>query len=208
MMPKPRDHHVADRVGLVRIARIVSNVISPPVMFAILGLVLALHVAPPVPAFAWAAVYGFFVSLAPILFVLYLLHTNRVVELHMSNTSERHLPYLVAILGSLVVIGLLLFFQGPSLLVCLSLFNLLTLVTIGLINLRWLISFHAAAAMAMATIVALVFGPLAGVAAAPLVILIVAVRLYLRRHTVGQVLAGLLLGATSVLVLRQLGCFA
>lgn len=207
-MDRPRDHHTADRVGFVRISRIVSNLVSPPVMFAVLGLALALHVAPPLPALTWAAVYGFFVSLAPILFVLYLLRTRRIAELHMSNTSERHLPYLVAILGSLIVIGLLRAFQGPPLLVCLAIFNLLTLALIGIINLRWLISFHVTAVMAMDTIVALVYGPVAGLALSPLVALVIAVRLYLRRHTVGQVFAGLLLGAGSVLLLRQLGCFA
>lgn len=206
-MSRPRDHHAVDRVGLVRLARIFSNIASPPVMFAVLGLALALHVLPPLPALLWAAIYGFFVSLAPILFVLYLLRTGRVVELHMSNTQERHLPYLVAVLGSLVVAALLLLFEGPQLLVCLTLLNLITLFSIGLINLRWLISFHAAAVMAMDTIVALVFGPLAAVALAPLVALVVGVRLYLRRHTVGQVIAGLLIGAGSVLMLRQLGCF-
>jgi hypothetical protein len=95
-MLKPRDHHAVDRVGMVRVARHFSNVVSPPVMFAVLGLTLALHVLPVLPALLWAAVYGFFVSLAPILFVLYLLRTGRIAELHMSDTRERHLPYLVA----------------------------------------------------------------------------------------------------------------
>lgn len=189
-------------------ARVISNVVSPPVMFAVLGLALAWRVSPPVQALAWAAVYGFFVSLAPILFVLYLLRTKRIVELHMSDTRERHLPYLVAILGSLAVIALLRLLEGPPLLVCLSLFNLLTLTAIGFINLRWLISFHAAAVMAMDTIVTLVFGTIAGLALSPLVALVVGVRLYLRRHTVGQIVAGLLLGAGSVLLLYRLGCFA
>ena len=207
LMPKPRDHHVVDRVGLVRLARIFSNVVSPPVMFAVLGLALALRAKPLWPALGWAAVYGFFVSLGPILFVLYLLRTGRIMELHMSDTRERHLPYVVAALGSLIVVALLLALKGPKLLVCLALFNLLTLYTIGVVNTRWLISFHAAAAMAMDTIVALVFGPAAGLALSPVVGLVFVVRLYLRRHTASQVMAGLVVGAFSVLVLRGVGCF-
>ncbi len=206
-MQKPRDHDAADRVGLVRLSRIVSNIVSPPVMFAVLGLALALHALPPVPALAWATVYGFFVSLTPILFVLYLLRIGRVAELHMSNTGERHLPYLVAILGSLAVIGLLRLLEGPELLLCLAFFNLVTIVVVAAVNMFWLISFHSAAAMAMDTIVVLVFGPAAGLALAPLVALVVAARLYLRRHTLGQVVGGLLLGMGCVLLLRQFGCF-
>jgi membrane-associated phospholipid phosphatase len=135
------------------------------------------------------------------------LRSGHIVELHMSDTSERHLPYLVAILGTLTVIGLLLLFDGPELLVCLAAFNLVTLVVVAMVNLRWLISFHAAAAMAMGIIVTLVFGWVAGLLLAPVVALVFAVRLYLRRHTVGQVVAGLLLGAGGVLFLWQAGCF-
>ena len=207
MMTKPRDHHAGDRVGMVRLARLLSNVISPPVMFACLGLALAWRERPFWSGLAWAAVYGFFVSLAPILFVLYLLRTGRVVELHMSNTNERHLPYLVATLGSLLTLALVLLLQGPSLLRCLAVFNTVTLVAIGIINTRWLISFHLAAATALWLIVALVFGRPAGLALLPLVLLVLWLRLYLRRHTVAQVLAGMALGVGVVYTLALLGCF-
>lgn len=207
-MNKPRDHHIVDRVGLVRAARLFSNVVSPPVMFAVLGLALALHAADTIWAgLAWAAVYGFFVALAPILFVLQLLQRGRIVELHMSDTRERHLPYLVAVLMSLLVLALILLLDGPALLFCLSLFNVITLVVLGIVNVRWLVSFHATAVSAFVTIVGLVFGPVTGLLLSPVVPLVVMVRLYLRRHTVAQMIGGLLLGTGSVLVLWRLGCF-
>ncbi len=204
---KPRDHFVTDRVGGVRLGRLFSNVVSPPVMFAVLGLVLAWRELPFWPAVAWAAVYGFFVSLAPLLFVLYMLYSGRILELHMTNTAERHLPYLVAVFGSLVVLGLIFVLDGPELLRCLALFNVVTLVTMGVINARWLVSFHATAAMAMATIVGLVFGEAFGVALLPVVALVAAVRLYLRRHTVAQIIGGVVIGFLSVWVLTYVGCF-
>ena len=74
---RPRDHHVADRIGGVRAARLFSNIVSPPVMFAVVGLVVALTSVPFWQALSWAAIFGFFVSLAPILFVLYLLWALR-----------------------------------------------------------------------------------------------------------------------------------
>ena len=204
---KPRDHFVADRVGGVRVARLFSNVVSPPVMFAILGLVLAWRELPFWPAVAWAAVYGFFVSLTPILFVLYMLHSGRILELHMSNTAERHLPYLVAVLGSLIVLALLYLLDGPSLLRCLALFNVVTLVLLGVLNARWLVSFHTTAAMALTTTVGLVFGAAAGALLLPLVALVAAVRLYLRRHTVAQIVGGVVIGFLSVWGLTLAGCF-
>lgn len=204
---RPRDHHVADRIGGVRAARLFSNIVSPPVMFAVVGLVVALASEPFWQALAWAAVFGFFVSLAPILFVLYLLRIGRVVELHMSNTSERNLPYLVAILGSLIVWALVALLKGPELIGCLTQLNMVSLAAIAIINRFWLISFHSMAASAMSLVLGLVFGPLAGIVLLPLIGVVVAVRLYLRRHTVAQVIAGMALGVGCVLFMVGLGCF-
>lgn len=204
---RPRDHHVADRIGAVGAARLFSNVVSPPVMFAVVGLIVSLYSRPFFEAIAWAALFGFFVSLAPILFVLYLLRTGKILELHMSNTGERTLPYAVAILGSLVVFGIVGLFQGPELLRCLTLLNLVSLTLVGIINHYWLVSFHSMGAAAMSMVLGRIFGPTVGIGLIPLVGLVVAVRLYLRRHTVVQVVGGLALGVASVLLLVALGCF-
>ena len=75
-MSKPKDHHAHDRIGAVRLARLFSNIVSPPVMFALVGLALALHELPLWPGLGFAAAYGFLVSLAPILIIVYLLKTG------------------------------------------------------------------------------------------------------------------------------------
>jgi membrane-associated phospholipid phosphatase len=171
------------------------------------GLVISLYSRPFVEALAWAAIFGFFVSLAPILFVLYLLRTGKIHELHMSNTGERTLPYAIAVLGSLIVFGLAVLLQGPDLLRCLTLLNITSLLAVGLINHFWLISFHSMGVAAMSMVLGQVFGPAVAIALLPLIAVVVAVRLYLRRHTVAQVVAGLLLGVASVLLLVSVGCF-
>jgi membrane-associated phospholipid phosphatase len=206
-MHRPRDHHAAARVGAVRAARIFSNVVSPPVMFAVLGLALALYETAFWQALSWAALYGFFVSLTPILFILYLLRTGRIGELHMSNTAERHLPYLVAVLCALFALALFTLWDGPELLRCLLIFNVVELVALGLINVYWLISIHATGIVATVLIVGLVFGTPAALLLLPLVGLVIWVRLFLRRHTPGQVAGGLALGVLSVQALVWLGCF-
>ena len=203
----PRDQNTDDRIGLVRSARIFSNVVSPPVIFALVALALALHARPGWEGLAWAAAYGFFVALTPILFVLWLLQTGRIAELHMSNTRERHLPYLTAVLAAAVVYGLVTLLDGPQILRCLAIFNMLTLALLGLINARWLISFHATAVAAAWLITMLVFGWMAGLPVLLFVVLVAAVRLYLKRHTPAQVAAGLALGLAAVWAVSQLGCF-
>jgi membrane-associated phospholipid phosphatase len=206
-MNSPLDEARHNRIGAVRAARVYSNVVSPPTIFVVLGLALAWHELPLLPGFLWAAVYGLIVSLAPILFVLYLLKTGRIKELHMSNTGERHLPYLSAVFFALLVYGLIVWFDGPELLRCLSLFNVVELVALALINIFWLISIHATGVMAALVIVGLVYGWAYSLIVLPFVVSVVWVRLYLKRHTPMQVTAGLLLGVVSVLVLTLFGCF-
>ncbi len=206
-MKAPKDHNAESTVGRIRTARIFSNVISPPVIFAGLGLALSWHALSFWDGLFWAAVYGFWVSLVPILFVAHRLRTGRITDLHMNTTRERRLPYLMSVAGSLVAVIIVVAFDGPQLLLCLSTFSVIELGLLGLINDFWKISIHAASIAAATVIVALVFGGIAGLLLLPLVIAVCYVRLYLHRHTLAQVFAGLTLGIVTPLVLTQFGCF-
>lgn len=207
MMKRPLDELLPNRVGRVQAARVYSNVVSPPVMFALLGLAIALHERPFWEGLAWSVGYSLLVSLLPILFVLYLLRSGRISELHMSNTAERHLPYAIAI--GCAVLGLILIslLQGPPTLRCLLIFNVVELSALAFINFYWLISIHVTGITATMLIVWLVFGWSASLIVLPFVISVSWVRLYLRRHTPAQVIAGMILGAASVFSLTLLGCF-
>lgn len=206
-MSVPLDRHEHNRTGLVKAARLFSNIVSPPVIFAVVGFLVAFKAAPPLQAVLWASFYGIMVSLVPILFVVWLLRTGRVKELHMSNTRERNLPYLSAVVCALVVYAVLWLFDGPELMQCLALFNALTLGSLAIINRFWLISFHATAASSATALVFLLYGWQAALIAGVFVVLIVIVRLYLKRHTPGQVVAGLALGLATVWTLTPFGCF-
>ncbi len=204
----PLDLLVHNRTGFVKAARIYSNVVSPPVMFAVVGLAFGLYAQPGLPGFLWAAVYGLLVSLAPILVVLYLLRSGRIAELHMSNTRERHIPYLSAILFAGIAFALIARFNGPDLLRCLALFNIIELTALAVINRYWLISLHATGAMAAAVLLGLVFGWWVSLwVGIPLVVSVCWVRLFLKRHSMAQIVAGLALGTAVVLSLVPLGCF-
>ena len=202
----PRDT-AGNTKGLVRGARTVSNIISPPVIFAVMGLALALHELPSWEGLMWAALYGFWVSLVPSLLVGYLLKTGRISDLHMSNTKERRWPYVTSVIGSIIALTLIQLFEGPELLRCLAIFSIIELSALGIITNFWLISIHATA-MASATVISgLVFGWWTLIMLVPLTAVVCFIRLFLRRHDVAQVAAGLVLGTGTVLILVQLGCF-
>lgn len=206
-MKKPRDSLVADRVGGVRVARTLSNVVSPPTMFAATAVALGTYERPIWPGLAWGALVGFIVSIVPMLVIVFSLYTGRIEDIHMSNTSERHIPYLIGTMASLLGLAVVLIFGGPELLMCLTLFNVIALASLGLINTRWLISIHATAASACWLIATLVFGWVVGLVLLPVALAVIYARYYLRRHTVTQLVAGISLGVGIVLVLRVLGCF-
>lgn len=206
-MTTPRDKNKADRVGGVKFARYVSDVLSPPVMFAAIGLALSFNERPGWPGFLWGAFYGLMTALLPIVFILFMLKTGRIGDLHMSRTQERHLPYLMAIIAAVLTLLGVVVFRGPESLRCLALFNIVVLTFLGIINTRWLISIHGTAAAGSWTIATLVFGWQVGLILLPLVALVVWARLYLKRHTVMQVVAGLALGAGVALIFQQFGCF-
>lgn len=206
-MTVPRDTHEADRIGMVRVARILSNIISPPIMFASLGIALGIYERPFWPGFVWGLTYSLLIALTPILVIIYLMRIGRIGDLHMSATHERHIPYLTSVITGTVAYGLLTYFDGPVLLRCLAILSIITLGALGLINTRWLISIHATAAASTWLIAALVFGWLVGLIFLPLLVLICWIRLYLKRHTPAQVLAGIALGFSTVLLMRAMGCF-
>lgn len=206
-MTVPRDHYEADRVGMVRFARHLSNIISPPTIFAAIGMALAVYERPILPGVVWDVVYGTIASFLPILFIFFLLRSGRIGDLHMSNTSERHLPYLVGFVAAVLAYGVIVLFDGPELLRCLALYNIVALTALGLINTRWLISIHATSIAAAWMIATLVFGWVWSLLLLAVVILVSWTRLYLKRHTLAQVLGGVALGAGTVLLFRLFGCF-
>ncbi len=206
-MTTPRDINQADRTGMVRVARILSNIISPPIMFAVLGLAIGIFELSLWPGVAWGVFYSVIIALTPMLVIVYLMRSGRIGDLHMSATNERHIPYLASVISGGVAYICLTVFDGPGLLRCLAALSMVTLGALGLINTQWLISIHAAAAAATWAISTLVFGWAVGAVLLPLLFLICFVRLYLKRHTPAQVLAGVAVGFAAVLLLRAFGCF-
>jgi hypothetical protein len=137
-MNGPLDHAPEVTIGKVRLARIFSNIVSPPVIFALLGLALSLVDNELGAGLAWAAVFGFFVSLAPILFILFMMRMGKISDLHMNTRQERYLPYLVSIVSSAVVLLAIYLLDGPPLLSCLTILNIIVLAILGLVNAFWL----------------------------------------------------------------------
>lgn len=207
-MDRPQNWDTTAPLATARFACVFSNVVSPPSISAFLGLAVARVSLPFWPGLIWAAVYGFFISLVPLAVVVYLLKTGRIGDLHMRNKGERHTPYLVGLMGAVVSLIVASIFDAPQLLRSLIVCNIMGLAILGFVNIYWLISSHTASMMLATLFASFVFGARAGVMLVPLVGLTLLARLVLRRHTLPQLVAGLLAGAAPVLILAYLGYFS
>jgi hypothetical protein len=205
LMNRPGDLNLTSSLATIQFARIFSNVVSPPSIFALLGLVVAWATLPFWPGLAWAAMYGFLISLVPLGVIIYLLKTGRVSDLHMRNKNERHIPYLVGLICAVLALVVTSLLGAPDLLSSLIVCNIIGLVTLGFINMYWLISSHTASIMLATLFIGFVISLKAAIALVPIIGLTIFARLVLRRHTVPQLVVGLLAGAAPVLILAYLG---
>lgn len=206
---EPRDFNKQARVGPVLLARRFSNWVSPPTLYPTLGFAICFSVLPFWSAVGWGTVYGVLVSLVPILVVLGMLKFGYVEELHMSNTRERRIPYLSAIIGSLLMLWLANAFELPSKIIDLALFNFINLTLLFLITIYWLISMHTAGAAAFSAIVGVIWGWMpVFLIGLPVLLSVTAARLYLRRHSPAQAAGGIILGFSTVGLMHWLGYFS
>ncbi len=177
-----------------KFAKIISDVLNP--VFGgifVVGLLMLRIIPNPVDAMKWLGITVIITSAPTLLYVLYLVHTGYLVDIYMPEQDKRLKPIL-AILGWLVVsMGILRWLGAPQAMLLMLIAVIAQIALLGIITPIWKISFHSAAIMAVAIIIALLPNKLAWV----LLLLVPVVgwaRVRLRRHTVMQVLAGYLAG--------------
>ena len=205
MRQVPLDFDSTSRTGTIRLARLLSDVLSPPAAFAAAGLVMGWLDYRSPGGLLWGALYGFLASLLPVLFVVYSYRRGRVSDIHMSDPKERQIPYLIGLAGALIAWYLVRTYAAASLLQGLVLCHIIVMIGLTLWNHYKLISAHVASLAAIVLYTGLTVGPAAGMALAPVVGLIFYVRYYLKRHTRGELVLGLATGAGAIGLLALLG---
>ena len=177
-------------------ARLVSNILSPPMVWGALAFPIALREAKSQEqAILWALVYGVLVSLLPLLYVVWMVKRGKISDIHMKNRSERYRPFLVSLLCTTIAWWTLRFMGAPPVLPLLALFSLVQIAVMALITLVWQISMHAMSIAGATIATALLFGIGYALLTIPLIMLVSAARLKLKRHTPAQIVAGILVGA-------------
>jgi len=185
---------------LTDLARIFSTICNPFVTALVLFVVLAHAVARDTPTF-WGYLFAstFFTSIGPMLYILWLYATDRIADLDLSVRSEREAVFTTFVVFYALGTTTLWLLHAPRLLTATMAGYAVASLVVGYITRYWKISTHALGISASMVALTYVYQqqPL------PFLILIPIVgwsRVYLRAHTIMQVIAGIALGATSVIV--------
>jgi membrane-associated phospholipid phosphatase len=176
-------------------ARLVSDILSPPVIWGALAFPIAFRNAPSTQqALIWAFTYILLVCIMPIIYIALMVRRGRITDIHMQVRQQRLRPFLVSILCTTIAWWTLRFMGAPPVVPLFALFSLVQIIVMALITLVWQISMHAMSISGAVVALGFLFGGTAALIALPFVVLVGAARLKLKRHTPAQVLVGTVLG--------------
>lgn len=187
----------------IRLARLITEVLSPAVLVATLTLVVAWHSATSTAqALAVGLVAAAAGSLIPITYILRGVRRGRWTDHHVGVREQRKLPILICVLSTAVGAAVLTTIGAPRQLIALVVAMVAALLVAWPVTLllRWKISIHALVAAGTTTALAVAFGPLAFVTA-PAAVAVCWSRVVLRDHTLGQVIAGATVGTAAMALL-------
>ena len=182
------------------VARTVSTVCNPFVVPLVLFVLLCAGATHTTAGFWYRlSICALFTSIGPMFFLLWLYATDRIGDLDISEREERQKVFSLFVIFYLCGTLVLLLTHAPAILSASMAGYTAAAFVVQQITRHWKISTHAVGITA--PLVALTY--LYGEEPLPFLILIPLVgwsRVYLKAHTLAQVLAGIALGALSVAV--------
>lgn len=193
--------------ALIRLAHYISIILSPAAVSLPMVFVVAFYRASDIMvASLYACIALFFISVGPLIYILIGVRRGELSDVDVTRRSERGGPYLFSISSVAIGLVVLSFLGGPRNLETVMLVTTVTAVILMVTNWWWKISVHASSVAGAATMLTALYGAIM----LPSFLLLVLVdwsRVVLRRHTVGQVVAGSLVSiglSTLILLWRGL----
>ncbi|HET9393496.1 MAG TPA: phosphatase PAP2 family protein [Candidatus Rubrimentiphilum sp.] len=181
------------------LARILSTILNPFLTALALFVILSYVLAHGRTDEFWKLLFltTFFTSIGPMLFIFWLYATDRISDLDMSIREERERVFGVFVVFYLAGTATLWLTHAPKLLIASLAGYTLATAIVQYITRYWKISTHAVGITAPLVALSFLYGrqPL------PFLVLIPMVcwaRVYLRAHTIAQVVAGAVLATFSV----------
>lgn len=176
-------------------ARLVSFVLSPPIVWAVGVFPIAVNVSDTARhGVVYASIFTAIVCVMPMAFVAYMVKIGKIGDLHMRESHERYIPYSLSIIGAMITGLMFIQLRAPAVLLILIVVTVVQLFFMLVGTFIDHISFHAMAITSVTSAVAIIFSVSLSMYFVPVILLVVLARLVLLRHTPLQLVAGSLIG--------------
>jgi phage-related holin len=183
-------------------ARVVSDVFSPPVVWAALSFPLAAYADPTSGnSVVWALIYVLLVCVAPVVYIAVMVKRGHITDIHIKVRRQRIVPFIVTIVCAAIAALMLALLNAPALVTFFALFTMLQIIIMLVVTTAWQISIHALGIVGAVVAIGAMYGTTAGLLSSPLIPVVCAARVVLRRHTIPQVIAGGIVGGTMTALL-------
>lgn len=183
-------------------ARLVSDILSPPIVWALLAFPIAFREADsPQQAMTLAGLYILLVCIAPIVYIAWMVKRGSITDIHMKVRQQRLRPFMVSMFTTAIAWFILRLVDAPGMMPTLALFSFIQLAVMAIITLAWQISIHAISISGATVALAVIFGSIPALLSAPTILIVGAARIKLKRHTPAQVIAGTVVGMIVPLAL-------
>lgn len=183
------------------IAQWVTSIISPQNVGVFLSCIMTLqYSSDPAQSIMWLLFIILFMTVPPLSYVYWLVHTGYLEDIYMPNRSKRLRPLSVTMAWLILSFMVMRFLGAPSIVESVTLITIMLVTVLSAVTLFWKISFHSAAISAAS--VCLI--AMNGLTAVPSLLLIPVVgwsRVRLNRHTPGQVVMGCVAGIVITIIM-------
>jgi hypothetical protein len=178
-----------------RLAKIVTEVLSPAVIVVLLPFAVAWNATghAVVPTIVWSIVVAVFYSVFPMAFIVRGARRGKWDGHWVRERERRFVPLMMCLVSALVGLVILLVWDAPRDVVALAWSMVTVLIACVVITRWWKVSLHATVAGGAVATVVLIYGWVMAVLV-PLVVLVAWARVRVADHTAAQVVVGAILG--------------
>jgi hypothetical protein len=179
----------------LRLARVVTEVLSPAVIVVALPLAVAWHTTGYriAPTLGWGLLVALFYSVIPMVIMVRGARRGRWDGHWVRERERRMVPFLLCLVSTVAGLAIMLVGGAPQPVIALSWSMIATLLVVLAITRWWKVSVHATVAGGAIATIVLLYGPWYLLFVAGLV-LVCWSRVAVTDHTVAQVVVGALLG--------------
>lgn len=171
----------------------ISAILSPYIAAAIFITIVVYRYAQNLNQFLpWMLTFFLFAIIVPGFYILWLLETKKIQDIHMAKLSERKIPFLVGAISAIIGAILLYYLDAARPVFIISVIYAVNSTVLALITQSWKISVHTGTFASIATVAVVVFG--VGYWWLYLCLIPLAwARIFRRRHTIWQTVVGAIL---------------